>query len=863
MRRIAVAGRIRPPADGFPEGEPELIATANLAVQPSIGLELRPSVRGKFIWVGEEKFYVRGVTYGPFRPNPDGIPYPSPNVVDADFAQIAATGFNAIRTYDVPPRWLLDIAARHGLRVLVGLQVEQRASFLGHDKVARAIKELVRAKVRACAGHPALLAYVIANEIPACMVRWHGARRIERFLEELYWIAKSEDPEGLFCYANYPTTEYLELPFLDLVCFNVYLESQPSFEGYLARLQTLAGNRPLLMTEVGLDSRGNSNVKQAQTLDWQIRTSFRAGCGGAFVFAWTDEWYSRGQDVHDWDFGLTDRERNAKPALAAVRSAFAEAPLPPHTPWPRISVVVCTFNGQRTLRDCLDGLEKLRYPNYEVIVVDDGSKDGTAAIAREYDAWLISTENRGLSAARNTGMEEATGEIVAYIDDDTRPDPDWLSYLAAAFLNTDYVGVGGPNIPFANDGPMASSVASSPGGPTHVLLSDCEAEHIPGCNMAFRKSWLQAVGGFDPQFRVAGDDVDLCWRLQERGGKLGFSPAAVVWHHYRNSVRAYWKQQVGYGKAEALLERKWPEKYNSAGHIAWAGRIYTNGLLRALERARGRIYQGTWGSAAYARLYSSPPSTLMSLPLMPEWYLVSLALAALVSIGYLWKPLLFVLPLLALVVGLQALPVLIEVSRVRFSSDPRTRSARFLLRALTVLLHFLQPLARLRGRMKLGLTPWRRRGASGVAFPRPRTFWLETLDWQASQDRLRSLEAILRADGALVRRGGDFDGWDLEVTGGSLGAARLQMADEVDGTGRQLTRVRAWARFSALGLSLVLLSVLLGAAAAFDQARPVAAGFGALAAGLGALLFRDGAGAAAVVNGSLLKLGFAREDDGQ
>ena len=79
--------------------------TADLApVRSPAGLRLRPSVRGKFIWVGEEKFYVRGVTYGPFRPNPDGIPYPSPNVVDADFAQIAATGFNAIRTYDVPPR---------------------------------------------------------------------------------------------------------------------------------------------------------------------------------------------------------------------------------------------------------------------------------------------------------------------------------------------------------------------------------------------------------------------------------------------------------------------------------------------------------------------------------------------------------------------------------------------------------------------------------------------------------------------------------------------------------------------------------------------------------------------------------------
>src|SRR5207248_3581745 len=87
------------------------------------------------------------------------------------------------------------------------------------------IKELVRAKVRACAGHPAVFTYVIANEIPASIVRWHGARRVERFIEELYQIAKAEDPEGLFCYANYPTTEYLHLPFLDLVCFNVYLES--------------------------------------------------------------------------------------------------------------------------------------------------------------------------------------------------------------------------------------------------------------------------------------------------------------------------------------------------------------------------------------------------------------------------------------------------------------------------------------------------------------------------------------------------------------------------------------------------------------------------------------------------------------
>jgi len=97
---------------------------------------------------------------------------------------------------------------------------------------------------------------------------------------------------------------------------------------------------------------------------------------------------------------------------------------------------------------------------------------------------------------------------------------------------------------------FAAYVAASPGGPTHVLLDDEVAEHIPGCNMAFRREALHAIGGFDPIFRAAGDDVDLCWRLQNKGYKIGFSPAAVVWHFRRNTVRDYLKQQRGYGKAE-------------------------------------------------------------------------------------------------------------------------------------------------------------------------------------------------------------------------------------------------------------------------------------------------------------------------
>ena len=135
-----------------------------------------------------------------------------------------------------------------------------------------------------------------------------------------------------------------------------------------------------------------------------------------------------------------------------------------------------------------------------------------------------------------------------------------------------------------------------PGRTGHVLLTDTVAEHVPGCNLAVRASALREIGGFDPQFRAAGDDVDVCWRLQDRGGTLGFSPAALVWHHRRNSVRAYWRQQRGYGRAEALLEHKWPERYNAGGHFRWAGRIYDRGLTRHLLRVQ-RIYHGSWGTA--------------------------------------------------------------------------------------------------------------------------------------------------------------------------------------------------------------------------------------------------------------------------
>ncbi len=216
---------------------------------PSKEIALRPRVRGKFFFVGNEKLYIRGVTYGPFRPDAHGNEYHDPESVEKDFALIAASGMNAIRTYTVPPRWLLDIAQRHGLRVMVGLPWEQHVTFLDVKGLSQNIIKRICAGVRSCAGHPAVLCYAIGNEIPAPIVRWHGHQRIECFLERAYWAAKAEDPGALFAYVNYPSTEYLELPFVEVVCFNVFLESQDRLAAYLARLHNLAGDRPLILAE--------------------------------------------------------------------------------------------------------------------------------------------------------------------------------------------------------------------------------------------------------------------------------------------------------------------------------------------------------------------------------------------------------------------------------------------------------------------------------------------------------------------------------------------------------------------------------------------------------------------------------------
>jgi GT2 family glycosyltransferase len=805
----------------------------------------RPAVRGKSLYLGGRKLIVKGVTYGPFSSGPGGGL--DPDTAEHDFAQMVAAGINAIRLYTPPERWLLDLAHAYGLHAMIGIPWEQHVAFLDSGR-AESIEQRVRAAVRAGAGHPAVLCYAIGNEIPASIVRWHGRKQIERFLARLCRAAKEEDPGALVTYVNYPSTEYLRLPEADLLAFNVYLERRGLLERYLARLQNLADDRPLLLAEVGLDSRRNGEEMQAEMLRWQIETCMEAGCAGTFVFAWTDEWHRGGYEILDWDFGLVTREREPKPALAVVCEAFAPGLRAGGVAAPRMSVVICTYNGSATLAGSIEAALALDYPDYEVIVVCDGCTDRSAQIAASYERLrVIETPQQGLAAARNAGMEAATGEIIAYIDDDALADPDWLRHLARTFDAGKFAAVGGPNVLPPESTWIAECVANAPGGPTHVLVSDRDAEHIPGCNMAIRKEVLERIGGFDPQFRAAGDDVDVCWRLLDAGERIAFAPGAVVLHHRRATVRGYLRQQRGYGKAEALLERKHPEKYSAIGHVDWAGRLYGNGAAQHRGGWRWRVYYGGWGTAFYQSLYGPRRSLLESLPLMPEWYMAIAMLALVSAAGAFWEPLLLAAPLLGAALAALLIDAGLGAARARFTG----RRGRLPRRLLTGVLYLLQPLARLEGRISHGLTPWRRRGPRrfGAPLPRNDAFWSE--EWRSTEERVGTISAALCAAGAVVRSGGDWDRWDLAVRGGLLGGARLRLAIEEHGAGRQLIRVRSWPCASRAAVALGCALAGLAGLALLSGAGAVAAILGMLALLYGLRLGYECAAAAATIRTEL------------
>lgn len=234
--------------------------------------------------------------------------------------------------------------------------------------------------------------------------------------------------------------------------------------------------------------------------------------------------------------------------------------------YPEVSIIVPVRNRPSQIQECLRSLLSLDYPETkrEIIVVDDASEDPTPQEVARYAVKLISMpQASGPAACRNRAIQEASGELVAFIDSDGIAHSRWLSDLVPCFTDPRVGAAGGLIEPFSTDSIIQRyEKVKSPlyqGNRAKEVRPQSAVSYLATCNMLVRKGPLQQIDGFDASLRF-GEDVDLIWRLGDKGQRTLYFPKGKVYHHHSESLWGLICKRALYATSEASLSRKHPEK---------------------------------------------------------------------------------------------------------------------------------------------------------------------------------------------------------------------------------------------------------------------------------------------------------------
>jgi lipopolysaccharide/colanic/teichoic acid biosynthesis glycosyltransferase/glycosyltransferase involved in cell wall biosynthesis len=235
---------------------------------------------------------------------------------------------------------------------------------------------------------------------------------------------------------------------------------------------------------------------------------------------------------------------------------------------PRVSVVVPAYNGAETLPLCLTALARQDFPSseYEVIVVDDGSIDGTVSVARAAGVQVISQPHAGPAAARNRGAAAARGELLLFTDADCAPVPGWIAALAAPFDDPRVAGVKGTYL--TRQGGIVPRFTQLEYRERYDRMARVDfIDFVDTYSAAYLRNVFLANGGFDTVFPTASvEDQELSFRLSEKGYRLVFAPAGKVYHRHNPTVHAYARRKFRIGYWKALLARWHPGRMVKDSH---------------------------------------------------------------------------------------------------------------------------------------------------------------------------------------------------------------------------------------------------------------------------------------------------------
>lgn len=223
----------------------------------------------------------------------------------------------------------------------------------------------------------------------------------------------------------------------------------------------------------------------------------------------------------------------------------------------RVSVIIATYNRYKDLRECLVSLFDLNTKPFEVIVVDSFSVDDTRKLKNCFPIKFVSIKKRNRQSARNLGISIASGDIIAFLDDDVIVHRNWLESIVELYSDNRVGGVGGRVVPYGTSDKIYVRTSRNEVGKVFnsgLVLGNfdflpenpIEVDSLIGCNMSFRRELLVRVEGFDENFIGTGfrDDTDLCLRIRKLGYKLLFHPEAMVWHKFKGkqigSEWLYW-----------------------------------------------------------------------------------------------------------------------------------------------------------------------------------------------------------------------------------------------------------------------------------------------------------------------------------